>query len=73
MCASVLEGATEISDTMENQQVNKIIAELNEETIYITKVDKGSFLICILNAQSNSKLIVEDLEYYIDKLKAFIV
>ena len=73
MCASVLEGATELSETMENQQVNKIIAELDEETIFIVKVNKNSFLICILNAQSNSRLIVENLEEYIQKIKSTLL
>ncbi|MBY8990223.1 MAG: hypothetical protein KGD58_05675 [Candidatus Lokiarchaeota archaeon] len=73
MCASVLVGATELSETMGNQQVNKIIAELNEETIFIVKVNKNSFLICILNAQSNSRLIVENLEEYIQKIKSTLL
>jgi predicted regulator of Ras-like GTPase activity (Roadblock/LC7/MglB family) len=71
MCASVLESATEMSETMGKQQVNKIIAELNENTIYITKVDKNLFLICILNAKTNTKVIVEDLEDYLSRLKSF--
>lgn len=70
MCASVVEGATGLSETMGDQQVNKIIAELNEETIYITKLNNDSFLICILNAQSNSKVILEDLEHYIQKINS---
>ena len=70
MCASVVEGATGLSETMGNQQANKIIAELNEETIYIAKVNQNSFLICILNAQSNYRVILEDLENYIQKINS---
>jgi predicted regulator of Ras-like GTPase activity (Roadblock/LC7/MglB family) len=68
MCASVLEGATGLSKTMHSQKVNKIIAELNDETILIVEINKNSFLICILNAQSNISIILDDLEKYIQKI-----
>jgi len=68
MCASVLEGATGLSKAIGNQKVNKIIAELNEETIIIIEIDKNSFLICILNKQSNTNIIVDKLEKYIQKI-----
>jgi predicted regulator of Ras-like GTPase activity (Roadblock/LC7/MglB family) len=70
MCASVLEGASGISNTIENQQVNKIIAELNEETLLISKINKDVFLVFILNTQSNSSLIFEDLDMYIQKINS---
>ncbi len=68
MCASVLEGATGLSKAIGNQKVNKIIAELNEETIIIIEINKNSFLICILNKQSNTNIIVDKLEKYIQKI-----
>jgi len=68
MCASVLEGATGLSKAIGNQKVNKIIAELNEETIIIIEIDKNSFLICILNKKSNTNIIVDKLEKYIQKI-----
>ncbi|MFX0083334.1 MAG: roadblock/LC7 domain-containing protein [Candidatus Hodarchaeota archaeon] len=68
MCASVLEGATGLSKTMGSQKINKIIAELKGETIIIVEIDKNSFLTCILNTQSNSSIILDDLEKYIHKI-----
>ncbi|MFX1346712.1 MAG: roadblock/LC7 domain-containing protein [Promethearchaeota archaeon] len=68
MCASVLEGAIGLSKTMGSQKVNKIIAELNEETIIIVEINKNSFLICILNTQSNVSVILDDLEKYIQRI-----
>lgn len=71
MCASVMESATEIRDTLGEQQINKIIAELDNESIIIIKIDKTTFLVCILNVQSNNTLILEDLDNYIQKIKDY--
>jgi predicted regulator of Ras-like GTPase activity (Roadblock/LC7/MglB family) len=68
MCASVLEGATGLSKTMGSQNVNKIIAELNGDTILMVEINKNSFLICILNAQSNTSIIIDELERYVQKI-----
>ena len=68
MCASVLEGATGLSKTMGSQKVNKIIAELKEETIVIVEINKDSFLTCILNAQSNTSIILDNIDKYIQKI-----
>ncbi len=68
MCASVLEGAIGLSKTMGNQKVNKIIAELKEDTIVIVEIDKNSFLTCILNAQSNTNIVLDNLDKYIQKI-----
>lgn len=68
MCASVLEGAIGLSKTMESQKVNKIIAELKEDTIVIVEIDKNSFLTCILNAQSNMNIVLDNLDKYIQKI-----
>ncbi|MFX1426860.1 MAG: roadblock/LC7 domain-containing protein [Promethearchaeota archaeon] len=71
MCASVLEGAMELSETMGNQNIRKIIAELNNETIIIIRIENSSFLVCILNPQSNSNLLLEDLDRYIQNIMQF--
>lgn len=68
MCASVLEGATGLSKTMGSQKVNKIIAELKEETIIIVEINKDSFLTCILNAQSNTSIFLDNIDKYIQKI-----
>ena len=68
MCASVLEGATGLSKTMGSQKVNKIIAELKEETIIIVEINKDSFLTCILNAQSNTSIVLDNIDKYIQKI-----
>jgi len=68
MCASVLEGAAGLSKTMGSQKIDKIIAELNEETIFIVEINKNSFLTCILNAQSNTSIILDNMDKYIQKI-----
>ena len=69
MCASVLEGAMELSETLGGQNIRKIIAELNDDTIIIIRIENSSFLVCILNPQSNSSLLLEDLDKYIQNLR----
>ncbi|MFW9881456.1 MAG: hypothetical protein ACFFG0_50980, partial [Candidatus Thorarchaeota archaeon] len=68
MCASVLEGATGLSKTMGSHKVNKIIAELEDHTIIIVEIDNNSFLTCILNSQSNTSIVLDDIDKYIKKI-----
>ena len=69
MCASVLEGAMELSETMRNQDIGKIIVELINETIIIIGIENISFLVFILNSQSNPSIILGDLDKYTQKIK----
>lgn len=65
MCASVLEGATELGQTIGNRKINKIIAELEEKTIIIIECDEKSFFILIVNKESQVDIILNQLNEYI--------
>ncbi|MFX0024348.1 MAG: roadblock/LC7 domain-containing protein [Candidatus Hermodarchaeota archaeon] len=68
MCASVLESAVGIGDTIGSQKINKIIAELEEKTILIFECDDNTFLILILNRESNVSNILNRLEEIVHKM-----
>ena len=53
MCASVLESAMGIGETIGNQKINKVIAELEDKTIMIFECDNKTFLILIINRASD--------------------
>ena len=68
MCASVLESAVGIGETMGNRKINKIITELAEKTIFIFECDIKTFLIMIVKKDSNINLIFSKLQEYIQSL-----
>lgn len=68
MCASVLESATGLGSTMGDRKANKIIAELETQTIIITECDEKTFLVFDLNYKSNFITILENMEEYIRKI-----
>jgi predicted regulator of Ras-like GTPase activity (Roadblock/LC7/MglB family) len=68
MCASVLESATGLGSTMGDRKANKIIAELEMQTIIITECDEKTFLVFDLNNKSNFITILENMEEYIRKI-----
>jgi len=68
MCASVLESATGLGRTMGDRKVNKIIAELEGQTIVIIECDEKTFLVFDINNESNFNIILENLEVYIRKI-----
>ena len=65
MCASVLEGATELGQTIGDRKINKIIAELEEKTIIIVECDEKSFFVLIINKNSQVDIILNQLNEYI--------
>jgi len=71
MCASVLESAIGIGETMGNRKINKIITELAEKTIFIFECDIKTFLIMIVKEESNINLIFSKLQEYIQSLVKF--
>jgi len=73
MCASVLEGAINLSKTIESQRLIKIIADLKGETIIIIEIDKNSFLTCLLNAESNTSVILDKLDNYVQKIVTLFI
>ncbi|MFX1313675.1 MAG: roadblock/LC7 domain-containing protein [Promethearchaeota archaeon] len=64
MCASVLEGATELGQTIGHRKINKIIAELEEKTLIIIECDKKSFFTLIINKESQVDIILNQLDHY---------
>ncbi len=69
MCASVLESAMGIGETIGNLKINKIIAELEEKTILIFECDTKKFLTLIINRKSDISYCMEKLEEIIPKIK----
>ncbi|MFX0040610.1 MAG: roadblock/LC7 domain-containing protein [Promethearchaeota archaeon] len=68
MCASVLESAVKIGETLSNQEINMIIAELEEKTILILESDKNTFLILIINSESKVSYVLFKLEELKEKI-----
>ncbi len=68
MCASVLESAVGIGEAIGNQKINKIIAELEEKTILIFECDNNTFLILIINRESQISYIFNKLEGIIQRI-----
>jgi len=68
MCASVLESAKDLGRTMGDKKVNKIIAELEGQTIVIIECDEKTFLVFDINYESNFNIILEKIEVYIRKI-----
>ncbi|MHA2008210.1 MAG: roadblock/LC7 domain-containing protein [Promethearchaeota archaeon] len=70
MCATVLESAVGLGKTIGSQHIIKIIAELEENTILLVQItEKNSFIVCILNSQTDSNFISNQLDVYISKIK----
>lgn len=70
MCASVLESATGLGQTIGNSKVSKIITELEEKTIIIVEVDDRTFLTLVAKAESQVNLILDHLPDFSKKLTA---
>ncbi len=68
MCATVLESAVGIGETLGNQKFKKVIAELEEKTILIFECDISTFFILIINRDSNISFIISKLEEIIQKV-----
>ncbi|MFX1377607.1 MAG: hypothetical protein ACFFA4_00805 [Promethearchaeota archaeon] len=68
MCASVLESAVGIGEAIGNQEINKIIGELEEKTIIIFECDKNTFLTLIINRDSDISYILSKLDGVIQKI-----
>ncbi len=70
MCASVLESATGLGQTIGNNKVNKIITELEEKTIIIVEIEDRAFLTLVAKAESLVNLVLDRLQYFSKKLAA---
>ncbi len=68
MCASALESAVGIGDAIGSQKINKVIAELEEKSILIFECDNNTFLILIINRESDVSHILNRLDGIIQKM-----
>lgn len=68
MCASVLESALGIGETVGNREIHKIIAEVAEKTILIFECDEKTFLTILVNKESNVNLILNKLNENVQKI-----
>ncbi len=68
MCASVLESAAGLGQTIGNRKIKKIITELEEKTIIIVECNDKTFLTLLVNYNSKVDLILSHLQDYIQKL-----
>ena len=68
MCASVLESAVEIGETIGNQKINKVIAELGERTILIFECDNSTFLVLAINRESKVSNLLSIISDIIQKI-----
>lgn len=68
MCASVLESAVGIGETIGNRKINKIVAEVIERTILIFECDDRTFLTIIIKRESNANLVLSQLDEIIQKI-----
>ncbi|MFX1489655.1 MAG: roadblock/LC7 domain-containing protein [Promethearchaeota archaeon] len=73
MCASVLESAIGLGETIGSQRVVKIIAELEKSALIIVEIKEIlSFLVLIVNKDSDVTFFLNQLDNYIQKLISFI-
>ncbi|MFX1411701.1 MAG: roadblock/LC7 domain-containing protein [Promethearchaeota archaeon] len=68
MCASVLESAENLGQTIRSEKLGKIITELDDKTIIIVKCDENTFLTLIINEESKIGLILDQLDKLIKKI-----
>ena len=68
MCASVLESALGIGETIGDRKINKIVAELAEKTILLFECDSKTFLILIIKKKTNTDFIFSELQEVIQTL-----
>lgn len=68
MCASVLESAGSIGQTIGDRKIRKIVGELDDQTIIINECDKKFFLVFLLGKKSKVEYILNKLSEYKQKL-----
>jgi len=68
MCASVLEGANNLSKVIGEEGLNKVVAELNSYMLIIIECDKNVFLTLIADFESNVSIVLDQIEKIIEKI-----
>lgn len=70
MCASVLESAIGLGMNLGSQKIIKIIADFNEVSILFAEVSKDSFVIFILNEESNASYVLDKWDQTLEDLRS---
>ena len=68
MCASVLESASGLCETIGNRNIKKIITELVEKTIIIIECNNETFLTLVITRDSKVHHILDHLQEYTARL-----
>ena len=68
MCASVLESAIGLGKTIGDEKIDKIIAELENQTVLVIECDENTFLTLLLNEKSKVSQILNEIEKYLRKI-----
>ena len=68
MCASVLESAISLGQTISDRKINKIVAELEAKTIFVFKCDDKTFLTLIIENDSKIGPILNQIDDFIQKI-----
>lgn len=70
MCASVLESASRLGETIGSRNIKKIITELEEKTIIVIECNNKTFLTLVIKHDSKVHHILDHLQEYNAKLTA---
>ena len=68
MCASVLESAEGLGQTIGEGKIGKIITELKDQSILMIKCNKKSFLVLFFKDDSKVSYITKNLDDYVQKI-----
>ncbi len=68
MCASVLKSAEGLGQTIGEEKLGKIIAELEDQSIMIVKCNIKAFLVLFFKDDSKVEFITNNLDGYIHKI-----
>jgi len=68
MCASVLEGSNNLREVLGQENLTKIVAELDSYLLIIIQCDKNVFLIFIADYQSHVTEVLDSIEKYQKKI-----
>ena len=68
MCASVLEGANNLSKVIGEESLTKVVAELNSYMLFIIQCDKNVFLTLISDYDSHVSHTLDNIEKIMKKI-----
>ena len=68
MTASVIDSAEDLMNTISDNKVDKIITELEDQSIIILDCEKNTFLTLIVGSDSKVEKVLEKIDDYIQKI-----